>query len=247
MCLAASMTSHHFSARQHVKIQSARKVQLEVARLGISLLIKRRIVMTVKLLTDIRRSSCCGILAILTYGPTDAASLQDYQAAWDRGGVCSSILSSNLQSQCQSYDREVGDYCKGGKGPYSCKDFSPEKLINTYKAAKEDFGRTSDTAKRDDLKKQMDAAEKDIRSLKEKIAPRLDTAQRCYKARGYLDDVFKQAIDDAQYDINRDPTVVPIATKLKAKWEASRQDHKDTEQQYLNAVKTCAGYMDMNP
>ena len=196
-----------------------------------------------------RTLASAGALGSVLVFSADAATLWEWESAKKTGGSCGSIPFSQLQTQCSNYDRDVSKYCKGEAGPSSCSDQKKmaEGARIKYREAKSNHDSSSDTVKRNEYKKIMDDEEKLFKKQKDDSSSRLDISERCLEALRKRDSVWKDAISGADYDINRDSAVAPIATQLRAGWIQERERHLSTSVvEALNGVNNCRTVMSID-
>lgn len=204
------------------------------------------------------------VVGLLVAGVALAASLSDFKDAADRKG-CEAIPYSDLRSTCQSKSRDVDEWCKGGRGKWSCQDLDPAGLlkqienvkakVQALKREKEDLERARSNAKddseRSSLADKIASKENTIRELEKKLEEwnrkleeekgaakdRMQIGEKCLENRVEVTRVFQSAKERARNET--DPEIKPYAEKLVRHYEDGERGHAEEISLVRRGVGMC--------
>jgi hypothetical protein len=190
------------------------------------------------------------VSAVLGIAVAGAASLGDFREAESKVG-CESIPYSSTRDTCKSKSTAVEEYCKGGRGKWSCDDLNPDglrrqienvrKKVEELEIERDDLSRrcssSTDEGERRDCDDRAAAKSKEIDELKNKlvawqrnlddesraIVDRLYVGERCLGAREDVASAFQSAKSSARSET--DEEIRPFALRLIERYEREEPGH----------------------
>ncbi|HWU87022.1 MAG TPA: hypothetical protein VN253_07095 [Kofleriaceae bacterium] len=178
---------------------------------------------------------------------------------------CESIPYDDLRSTCKSKSSEVADWCKGGRGKWSCDELDPSGLtkqienvkrkIEDLKREKDELSRKKSDAKDDSERRELEdslaAKERDIYELEKKVEEwerrlsdekraandRIYIGEQCHDARQNVARVFESAKGRARSET--DSEIKPYADRLASSYEAEERGHAEAIDFVRRGIEKC--------
>ncbi len=203
-----------------------------------------------------------GLLAPLV----NAQTLQDYTEAVKNKDrcTCDSIPNSSYRSDCKSRSSEVADRCKTDS--WSCQTAKLETKALREQVTAMDVKLAQLKSQKDQLSSKRSSApdaeksniDKNIKDLDDAITKmsgernyadasiatnrsdaekRIDMGERCYDARGKVQDVFQRAYSDAKSV--SDPAIKQLAAQLLDTWDRCTREHQQALQDVRAGIDYC--------
>ncbi len=208
------------------------------------------------------------VLTVAVGATAQGASLKDFQDAEanlsNGERPCLTIPYSNIRENCLTKGEVVTNSCKTVQWRCTGDHDTNNVLVNIKKAneklttlqssgdgLKSKLNDAKDDSEKENLKKMIEANEKEIDQTKvdlsnladeladrkEKLRKRVEFGKSCISAREDARKEFENAIDQANDE--RDNDIQNIAQKLIPVWKASIEEHKTSLQAADDGVKIC--------
>lgn len=205
-----------------------------------------------------------GLFFTMSATSARADKVSDFNAVKGKTG-CESIPYSDLRRDCGRQQQGVKEWCKGGKGPVTCRPIDTKTMRTDLEQAKKrldelkdelsDLKDSKSRAKDDAEKRQIeqairdkdkeirvaddavDDAEDKIEDARKEIDQIIKRIETCIDHREAVMVIFGRAKDKVAGE--REPAVVPIARNLRDAYGASISGHRQAIDQKEDARDAC--------